>query len=220
MCFSAAGSFAVAGVLTAIGGASVARNVSVPSRMFAAVPLIFAAQQAAEGVVWITMAGPPDDPWHRVAVATFLGVALVLWPTWLPLSLQRMERDAERRRWLTMLAWFGGGVSAVGLWLLARWQPTASITGHSITYSYAWNSNAPRDLVLLQAYLVPTITPLFVSTARLSRVIGGALVCSLIVAIAVQRDALTSVWCFFAAVLSVLVLIAGEPRSAASHADG
>lgn len=212
MCFSAAGSFAMAGVLTVVGGASVARNVSVPRRMFAAVPLIFAAQQAAEGVVWITVTGPPDDVWHRLAVATFLGTALVLWPTWLPMSLRRLERDPARRRWLTMLAWFGGGVSTGALWLLARWQPSASITGHSLTYSYAWNADASRDLVLLVAYIVPTITPFFVSTARLSRVIGVAMVCSLAVASAVQRDALTSVWCFFAALLSVLVLIAGEPR--------
>ena len=42
MCFSATGSFAISGVLTAVGAVSVARNSSKPHRMFAAIPLIFA----------------------------------------------------------------------------------------------------------------------------------------------------------------------------------
>jgi hypothetical protein len=47
-----------------------------------------------------------------------------------------------------------------------------------------------------------------VSTTSLGQTIGSTLVVSLAAALLVQRDALTSVWCFFAAVLSVLVLVA------------
>jgi hypothetical protein len=45
----------------------------------------------------------------------------------------------------------------------------------------------------------------------------------LVVAVVVQRDALTSVWCFFAAILSSVVLIAvdrlqrSQPVSPAAH---
>jgi hypothetical protein len=40
---------AISGVLTAVGATALARNSSKPRRMFAAIPLIFAAQQAAKG---------------------------------------------------------------------------------------------------------------------------------------------------------------------------
>jgi CheY-like chemotaxis protein len=62
-------------------------------------------------------------------------------------------------------------------------------------------------LVYLAAYIIPTVIPFFVSTANLARTIGVTLVMSLAATVVVQRDALTSVWCFFAAILSALVLV-------------
>lgn len=44
MCFSAAGSFGMSGVLAVVGAVSLARSAGRPQRMFAAIPLIFAAQ--------------------------------------------------------------------------------------------------------------------------------------------------------------------------------
>ena len=64
--------------------------------------------------------------------------------------------------------------------------------------------------MVLLGYLATTVLPFFVSTARQSRTIGTALIGSLIVTILVQRDALASVWCFFAAILSGLILGAIE----------
>ena len=208
MCFSATGSFAVSGILGVVGAASIARNSSAPHRMFAAIPFIFAAQQASEGIVWLTIAGPPDAALHRVAVATFLGLALVVWPMWLPLALRLVERNPARRRWLTALAWFGGLVAAGAWLLLTRWRPVAVVAGHSIRYDRAGSNDTARDLLLLLAYVIPTVVPFFVSTTKLARAIGATLVVSLAVAVVIQRDSLTSVWCFFAAILSGLMFVA------------
>jgi hypothetical protein len=208
MCFSAAGSFGVSVVLTGVGIASVARNSSGLHRMFAAIPLIFAAQQAAEGEVWLTIAGPPEALLHRVAVTAFLGLALVIWPIWVPCALRLMERNAARRRALTVICWFGCCVSVCAALLLTRWQPVAYVAGHSIRYDYPGSSDTPRDILLPLAYLTATIVPLFVSTAKLARTLGVTLIVSLVATIIVQRDALTSVWCFFAAILSGVVFVA------------
>ena len=59
----------------------------------------------------------------------------------------------------------------------------------------------------MAAYVIPTMLPLFVSTMKLARPIAFAFVGSFAVAFMVQRQALTSVWCFFAALLSLLVLV-------------
>src|SRR5437870_4913753 len=104
MCFSAAGSFTLSGVLAAIGVASVTRSVHSPARMLAAVPLLFAAQQAAEGVVWLTTDSAHPSTLganHSLAVYAFLAFALIVWPVWSPLSLRRIERSGPRRSILT-----------------------------------------------------------------------------------------------------------------------
>jgi hypothetical protein len=145
-----------------------------------------------------------------VAVIAFLGVALVVWPVWVPVSLRRIERNAGRRRALTVLSWAGAAVSVSAAFLLAWWQPAAAIAGHSIRYSYGYAGNAgvARELFLLIAYLTPTIIPFFVSTATMAKAIGATLAVSLAAALLIEHDALTSVWCFFAAVLSSLILVA------------
>jgi hypothetical protein len=190
-----------------------------PYRLLAAVPLIFAAQQIAEGVVWLTIGDPSQSALHRVAVTAFLGFALVVWPVWLPVSLRRIERDPSRRRALSGLAWVGRLVSAVSLVLLTGWRPVASIVGHSIHYDYGGSSELPRRVFVLLVYLVPTIVPLFVSTAKLARTIGVTLVVSWILTLIIERQALTSVWCFFAAILSGLVMVAVS-RAHGSSAPG
>jgi len=208
MCFSATGSFALAAILTGVGVASIARSSSRSNRMFAAAPLLFAAQQAAEGVVWLTIGVPSEAMLQRLAVDAFLGFALVVWPLWVPISLQRMERDPARRRVLTAMSWFSGTASASAVLLLSRWQPFARVSGRSLSYDYPGTSNALLHVALVVVYVVSTIAPFFVSTARLVRTIGVTLVGSLLAAIVIRREALTSVWCFFAAILSGMIMIA------------
>jgi hypothetical protein len=62
--------------------------------------------------------------------------------------------------------------------------------------------------VYLAAYAIPVVGPFFVSSLKLARTTGVALLVSLVAAVAIERQALTSVWCFFAAVLSGLLLAA------------
>jgi hypothetical protein len=218
MCFSATGSFAAAGLLTGMGIMSLRRNKSPPLRLFAAIPLLFAAQQAAEGLVWLTMNRPGAAGLQGLAVIAFLGFALLVWPIWLPLSLLRMEGQQIRRRALTALCFAGIVVSGYATFLLARWHPFAQVAGHSIRYVYSRGPLALPAGVYLAGYTIPTVVPFFVSSARLARVTGLALIGSLFAATIVERDALTSVWCFFAALLSGLVLMAvmHEQRSASS----
>jgi hypothetical protein len=176
--------------------------------MFAAIPLFFAVQQAAEGVVWLTMNRADETRLQDLAVTAFLGFALVIWPIWLPLSLLQMEWQRFRRRILTVLCLAGVAVSLYASVLLVRWHPFAQVAGHSIRYLYAGDPSTLPPGSYLAAYAIPTVVPFFISSAILARVTGLALIVSLIAAAIVERDALTSVWCFFAAVLSGLVLMA------------
>lgn len=205
MCFSAAGSFVLAAVLAGAGVASVAEGSSPRQRAFAAIPLIFAAQQACEGVVWLTVDTPSLASVNHLAVIAFLGVALVIWPIWLPFSLWLVERDTVRRRVLAGMLTLGVIDAVYAAILLARSTPVAAVVGHSLRYDHAGGGGMVANGLLLLAYITPTIAPLFVSTMRRTHALGALLVISLVAAILVERAALTSVWCFFAAILSSMV---------------
>lgn len=196
-----------------VGAASLTRNSSPAHRLFATIPFVFAAQQAAEGIVWLTMGVPSHAMLNRLAVSTFMTCALVVWPTWVPRSLQRMERSRARRRVLTTLCWFSVVVSAFAALLLTRSQAEAHIIGHSISYSYPGTDSATLHFLMVLAYVVAVIVPLFVSTAAQARTLGVALVLSVVVTFVIQREALTSVWCFCAAILSGLILLAVDQEN-------
>jgi hypothetical protein len=191
-----------------MGAASVARSSSKRSALFAATPLLFAAQQASEGVVWFTMNDAAHATMHHVAVFAFLGFALVVWPLWVPLSVQLIERSETRRRILWLLFAIGVVAAAGAVVLLTRSRPIAVVTGHSIRYDRAGDTKGIVELLILLLYILPAIVPLFVSAAYLTRTIGVLLVIALVATALIERTALASVWCFFAAMLSGLVWVA------------
>ncbi len=200
----------MAGVLTVIGGVSIGASADKPRRLFAAIPLGFAAQQAAEGIVWLTINVPAHATLHRAAVFGFLAFGLVIWPTWVPWALRVAERDSARRKWLTRLTWAGVFVSLGAAVLLTRWEPSAYIEGSSVHYNFGFPTGAVSHVLLVVAYAAPALVSFFVSTIELSNVFGAALVLSMGAALLIRAEALTSVWCFFAAGLSVLVFVSAR----------
>jgi hypothetical protein len=197
----------MAGVLAAIGGTSIGAGADKPRRLFAAIPLGFAAQQATEGIVWLTVNAPAHAMLHRAAVFGFLAFALVVWPIWVPWSLRVAERDPARRKWLTRLTWAGVFVSLGAAVLLTRWEPRAYIEGSSVHYNFGVPTGTVSHVLLVAAYAAPALVSFFVSTIELSDVFGAALVLSMGAALLIRAETLTSVWCFFAAGLSVLVFV-------------
>ena len=207
MCFSATGSFGVAAVIAGIGAVALTQDKPPAHKMLALVPLLFAAQQVAEGVVWMTIAHPGDAWLQGIAVALFLSFALVAWPMWVPISLFVAERNPRRRRALAVLSWIGVAVAVYASVLLILGRPTARVAGHSIAYSYKDRGPALVLSLYLPGYVLPTVVPFFVSTISRAKVMGTVLVLSLLATFLIEREALTSVWCFFAAILSVLIVL-------------
>jgi hypothetical protein len=207
MCFSATGSFGVAAVIAGIGAVAVTQKKPPSHRMLALVPLLFAGQQVAEGVVWMTIGHPAEARLQSVAVALFLSFALVAWPMWVPISLFVAERNPRRKRALAILSWIGVGVGLYATVLLIRGQPTAHVARHSISYNYRELGPALVLALYLPGYVLPTVVPFFVSTISRAKVMGTVLVLSLLATVMIERQALTSVWCFFAAILSVLIVL-------------
>ena len=205
MCFSANASLTSAALLSTTGIISSVWNRSKEHRMIAIIPLLFGVQQAAEGIVWIGVeSGSP--PWgYHVAVYSFIFFAHVLWPTWLPWSLYKIEPNQKRKKLLNILRVLGVSVSLICLSQLLMTAPTAEVIGHSISYtSYTWTDLMDTYLALF-VYGATTLLPFFVSSIRLAHVAGILMVVGLSVAMYIQAETLTSIWCFFASLIALVI---------------
>ncbi len=214
MCFSAEASFVGGAVLSAAGVVSM-RRVSRPAqRLFAAIPLFFAFQQLAEGVLWTTLRPGGNERLQSAAAHVFLITALVIWPVMIPLSMYLLEEVKKRKRVLAGLMAAGAVLALFYAYCLIFYNVTPRINGFHIQYV----DNFPRTFVELAflLYLAATIAPLFVSSVRRMRAFGVLIAVSCLVTGVFFAQYLTSVWCFFAALLSVTVCwILSEPRTRA-----
>ncbi len=200
MCFSAEASFTAGAVLLVIGAVTVRQARSRREMPYALIPLLFALQQLLEGALWLTFPdrAPALNAWLTQGYSFF---SHVLWPIYVPLAALAMEDHPLRRRILIAIAVAG---SLVGLYLLAtmvRVPIVARVTGHHILY------DSPHFYVLatMALYLIGTSVSLMFSSHRRVKVFGAAAFASAVAAYAFYATWFISVWCFFAALLSVIV---------------
>ncbi len=206
MCFSASASFAASG-LTAVAGVAAFTGARRPAhRLLAGMPVFFALQQLAEGVLWLAAGGRVDPAWQAPAGFAFLLAARVLWPAWVPLMVRAVEDDPGRRRVLSVLLALGVLEGLLGGYALVAFPVTADILGHHVRYGIEAPDlfRVPVDAL----YYLVTVPPLLLSGDRTLRGIGVAMAAALVVSRLLYQEYAVSVWCFFAACLSVLVVLA------------
>ncbi len=206
MCFSATSSFGTAALLLGIGAWSIAKTTRRKQVMFASIPLIFSSQQVIEGIVWLTLQCPDVENIHKTAVYLFLFFALSVWPSWIPISLYLVEPIRERRMILGALASWGVIISGYAIYLLTAFPVNVEIIDKSLAYTIGLPPSWLPVLYLL-LYSVPTVIPFFVSSTSLMKLAGISILASLLLTFIIKWTTFISIWCFFAALLSILVII-------------
>lgn len=203
MCFSAGASFAGGALITTIGVLTVRKNNDSSRRVFAAMPLIFGVQQISEGFVWVALQSPGHDLMLGISAYLFLFAAVILWPTYVPLSVMLMEKERGTGRIMIPLLVLGLLVSAYyGVRLLTS-EVYPVISSHHIKYS----GEFPQKWALLvfAAYATATLVPLFISSRRNVWLLGLLMAVSCLITGILYKEYLTSVWCFFAALISIMI---------------
>lgn len=205
MCFSAGASFAGGAVLSAIGVATIKTNNLPSHKLFAGIPLFFAFQQFSEGVVWLTLSSGNNQLLLSAATYVFLLMALVIWPTLIPLAVFKMEDDPVKRKYLRPIIGAGLLLSAYYSICMLAFPVTPVINEFHIQYVNGF----PYILgfVAFGIYIVATIAPLFISSVGKMKVFGWFIFISCFVTGIVYREYLTSVWCFFAAICSIVIYV-------------
>lgn len=202
MCFSAPASFIAGGVLSVIGVAALRKTRARTEIPFAMIPFLFGIQQLTEGVIWLTFSY--DAPLLRQMMTyVYSGFSHVLWPIYVPFAMGFMEAVRWRKKVI-----FGFGVAgvAVGLYLLyfiVTIPMVAEVVGNHIVY------DSPHFYLIpvMVVYLAATCVSCFFSSHGFLKLFGVLLLLSFIAAYIIHVWALVSIWCFFAAILSLLIYV-------------
>lgn len=214
MCFSAGASFAGGAVIAAIGVMTVRTNSDPSRRVFAAMPFVFGVQQISEGFVWVALQSSGHDLMLTIASYTFLFAAVVLWPAYVPLSVLLMEKSTNKRRALIPLLVMGILVSLYYGFRLVSNEIVPEISSHHIKYTgdfpQRWAQTA------FGGYLAATLISLFISSRKKMWLLGLLMTVSCLITGIFYKEYLTSVWCFFAALISAVIywVVSGSAEQA------
>ncbi len=201
MCFSAASSFIASAVIGSIGVATL-RHVREPrALLFAAVPMLFALHQFTEGFVWLGLDGRIGKVALDHVTFLFMLYAHGVLPFLMPAAVMLMEPPGWRRRAILGLTGIGALVCAWDVYGLVSFPSQAAIEINSIAY----RNPATDDLWISGLYILATCGALLLSTHRVVRAYGLLNVIVLTIVHIVRNYAFASVWCFYAAIMSVMI---------------
>jgi hypothetical protein len=201
MCFSATASFVASGVIGAIGVATL-RHVREPrTLLFASVPLLFALHQFTEGWVWLGLDGRIDKVALDHFTFLFMLYAQGILPLLMPAAVALMEPPGRRRGFILALTLIGA--------LVFAWDITGLIVLPSrcviVQNSIAYRNHITGNFWISCLYILATCGALLLSSHRVVRWYGALNVVALTITEIVRQHAFASVWCFYAAIMSVMI---------------
>jgi hypothetical protein len=204
MCFSATASFTSSAGLGLVAVASIGYSKTVPQRVLACMPLMFAIQQFCEGVLWLALMHSDFIYLRSIFMHLFLVFAQVVWPVFIPFMTLLFEDEPARKKILQGLV--GLGVLTALYFGICQifYHSEVSITGHHLKYviDYPFANKWYSGITYIVA---AAISPLISSDKRL-RILGYILGLSYLLTFIMYKEYLISVWCFFGAILSVFSL--------------
>ncbi len=214
MCFSATASFTAAAVCGAAGVAAV-RHAARRDLMLAFVPVLFGAQQAFEGVIWLTQ----GEGVGQCAAYGFAIIAYCLWAAYIPLAAWLSEIDPRRRALMLPFILLGTAIGVIAAVDLC-FGLTVDFELHHIRYGPVRN----YPLIIDYLYGLAVIGPLFIYRNVYLRIFSCLNVIFFAVSMLYFNPVRYSVWCFFAALSSLVLYLfiasRRQPRGNSSRTSG
>ncbi len=198
MCFSAPASFVAGAALTATGVITT-RAAKRRERAFASIPLLFGIQQLLDGIAWIAIGKSVTAT--SFAAYGYAFFAYMLWPVLVPFAVLQLEPDKGRRKLLTVILVIGLLTALYALVLMLSGPVTARTLNSCIRYDTA----IPYWLPMLIPYMLATVGSCLVSSRRFINWFGLVVLIASGIAGWFYFATFSSVWCFFAAILSGMI---------------
>lgn len=203
MCFSAAANFTGSGVLATVGVLTLKKVKHRRELLFAALPTLFAIHQFIEGFVWLGLDGLLSPQVTHNMGAAFMLYAQGLLPFLLPFSVVLFEPNGKSRGRMLPFLVVGGLTGLYILWGLTAYPTQIFVKGNSIVYI----NQATNNIFVAILYVIATCGSLLFSKVKDMVIFGWANMAILLTVMLVKRYAFTSLWCAYAAVSSVIILV-------------
>ncbi len=181
---------------------------------FAALPAVFAVHQLLEVAVWAGLDGDVSAGIANLAMRAYLFIAWPLLPIYLPLALLMLEPRGFRLRVVPFVAL--GSVVSVYLAYVVLANPV-EIIRHPYGLEYATVVQHPVVWAVL--YIVAVIGPPLLSGYRSIFAFGVLNLVGLLLVAVFYAQEFASLWCIFAAVSSILILVHMIRRRRLSDAE-
>lgn len=202
MCFSPEVSFAASGILSALGIAAIYKTQNDHEKLLASIPLFFGIQQFTEGILWLVLIGKINPMLAPYATYIYLFFVQIFWPIWIPISIIAIEKNKKYKNILNASLVFGIAIASGLAYSLIKYGAIPSIEGHHIFYQIHTLISQTYCLIL---YLISITLPFFISGRKSLRFFGILVLTSLAATYLFYYHWLTSIWCFFAALLSCFI---------------
>jgi hypothetical protein len=193
--FTLSGAIAVVGILTL-------RKVSTPNEViFASLPLLFAIHQFTEGFVWLGVNHLIEPRALELAVGIFIFYAQGLLQFLVPLAIWLLEPAGIRKNIIGLLMIIGASLTGYTVWALSIEPTSVILQNNSLSYLNTLTDNKWAAMV----YILTTCGSLILSSGISIQLFGWLNFFGLIAVYLFKPSAFTSIWCFYAAVISVLL---------------
>ena len=204
MCFAPEADALVGGIVIGVG-IDALRHVHRPQQiLLASLPLLFGLHQLTEAFVWWGLQGHLAESVERVAVWVYLVFAFSALPVLVPVAVGLIERVAARRRVMCGFGVLGVAVASVLTVAMLRGPIHAMIDGRHVAYTVDAVAHGGQ---LTALYVVATCGALLASSYRDIARIGALNLVAIPVLMWFTISGFVSLWCFWAAVVSIAIAI-------------
>lgn len=149
----------------------------------------------------------PSNTYSITAITAkniFLFFAYVFWPVWVPFSFYYSEAKKNKKNILAIISFIGVFVSINALFYVFNSYPTF----HLFSIDYNVNILVLGSLLFyILLYIIVCVLPMFISSIRYTSSFGFLIFILAIVTYVYDKNIGASLWCFFSAIASLLLVV-------------
>ena len=169
----------------------------------AALPLLLAAHQLDETLVWLGLQGHVPAVVGQVATWVYLLFAFVVLPVYVPATVRGLEPPGWRRTLMGGFTAAGVAVAAVLLVAMLAGPVTAALGDHHLRYGTGLHTG----FLIVVAYVAVTCGSLLFSSYGPLAVFGVVNLLAVAVLAHAEIDGFASLWCGWAALTSAAIAL-------------
>ncbi|WP_294957147.1 DUF6629 family protein [Sulfurovum sp.] len=193
--FTLSGAIFIVGIMTL-------KKVSSPNEVvFASLPLFFSLHQFTQGFVWLGMYHLIGTRALHMAENIFVFYAQGLLQFLVPLAIWLLQPAGMRKHLIAFLVYLGAFLTAYSLWKLSIVPTHVSIVDGVLAYE----NPATDHFWLAVGYIITTCGALILSSSIAIQLFGWLNLLGLTVVYLVKPYGFTSLWCLYAAGVSILL---------------